>query len=278
MTDLTIDVYTSPARELANGGVFSPTTSTLIAGATEAVLVDTQHMPDDVAEVIRRIDASGRNLTVIYITHGHADHYFGLERLLDRYPRARAVTLPPVARYITATLSDDRERWRETFAGASLDNAAIPEPLEADSLRVDGHEVRAVPIEQADISPASIVHVPGIDAVIAGDAIYNGVNPFLAASGPKEWPKWVDSVDVIAALNPRIVVAGHKRPELPDDDLHATIDMTRDYLRAFISAAAECTDSRSLVARMQAQFPDNANPSALILSAVTAIRRRRDET
>ena len=82
----------------------------------------------------------------------------------------------------------------------------------------------------------------------------------------------------MAALEPRIVIAGHKRPELPDDDLTATLNATRDYIQDFIDELDLSTDSRDLVARMQRRYPDHGNPSALILSAVTAFRRRKAAT
>ena len=107
MSTLTLDVYTSPLRTLPNGGEFSPTTSTLLAGPTEAVLVDTQYLESDVAEVARRIQTSGRTLTTIYLTHAHADHYFGAEWLLAHYPQARAVAVPR-ASPATAAVSTSR--------------------------------------------------------------------------------------------------------------------------------------------------------------------------
>ena len=110
--------------------------------------------------------------------------------------------------------------------------------------------------------------------MIAGDVIYNGINPFLAASGPEEWRSWIASIAKVADLKPRIVIAGHKRPELPDDDLTATLNATRDYIQNFIDEFDLSTDSRDLVARMQRRYPDHGNPSALILSAVTALKRR----
>lgn len=63
MTGLILDVYTSPMRDISTGGQFSPTTSTLLTGPTEAVLVDAQYMEGDVAELARRIESSGRTLT-----------------------------------------------------------------------------------------------------------------------------------------------------------------------------------------------------------------------
>ncbi|MFD5228688.1 MBL fold metallo-hydrolase [Streptomyces qaidamensis] len=276
-TELTLDVYTSPLVKLpeAVGGWFSPTTSTLLTGPTEAVLVDAQYLADDVAEVARRIQASGRTLTHIFITHAHADHYFGLERLLELFPQAKAVALPSVVAEIKATNEAQRTMWRDWFEGKALDNTAIPEPLDGDTILLDGEELKVIEVGQADVAPATIVWVPSIRAVIAGDAIYNGVNPFLAASGPAEWPQWIESVDKIAALEPRIVVGGHKNPEAPDDDLAATVDFTRGYIQAFIDELEASSDSRDLVARMRGHYPHNLNPSALVISAVTAWKRKK---
>jgi glyoxylase-like metal-dependent hydrolase (beta-lactamase superfamily II) len=273
MTDINLDVYTCEAFELPNGGTFSPTTSTLITGATQAVLVDTQYREPDVEEVIRRIEASDKTLTTIFITHGHFDHYFGLEMLLTHYPYARAVASPSVAAYIAGNNSTERDSAAAFFGGQALDNTMIPEPLDGGVLRLDDAELPVIDLEQADIAPTSIVHIPAIDAVIAGDAIYNGVNPFLAASGPADWPKWVASVDAVAALNPKTVVAGHK--SLTRGNEAACIGETRDYLEKFIDFFDTSSDSRELVRRMKELYPDHVNPSALVMSAVTAFKQKK---
>jgi glyoxylase-like metal-dependent hydrolase (beta-lactamase superfamily II) len=235
-------------------------------------------MPGDIAEIARRIDASGRNLSTIYITHAHADHYFGIGMLLERYPEARAVALPAVVAEIERGNDAARKQWSVWFAGQALDNTVIPEPLREPVIRLDGHELRPIEVGQADIPHNTVLHVPSLGAVIAGDVAYNGINPFLAASAPDEWPHWIASIDKIAALNPRIVVAGHKQPDLPDNDVAAILDTTRDYIRHFIDELAASTDSRDLVARMKQRYPNHGNPSALILSAATAINRKKDNT
>ena len=273
MSQLHLDVYTGALRQLDNGGQFSPTTSTLVFGPSEAVLIDTQYMGDDVEEVIHRIEATGTTLTTIYITHAHADHYFGLERLLARFPLARAVAAPVVATEIAATNEALRTSWSEMFSGTALDNTAIPKPLDGDTITIDGEQLRAIVVGQADIANNTVLHVPSIAAVVAGDVIYNGVNPFLAASDPDGWRLWLESIAKVAELRPRIVVAGHKRPELPDDDIAASVGATGEYIRAFMAEVEAATGARDLVARMQRRYPDFANPSALILSAVTALKR-----
>ena len=259
MTNIDLDVYTCEAFELPSGGTFSPTTSTLIIGDTQAVLVDTQYREPDVLEVIRRIQASGKTLTTIFITHGHFDHYFGLEMLLEQFPEARAVATPSVAAYIAGNHSAERKFAVELCGSHGLDSTALPEPLDAHTLRLDDSELRVVDLEQADIAPTSIVHIPA--------------NPFLAASGPADWPKWVASIDRIAELNPTTVIAGHKSPARGDDA--GCIGETRDYLAQFIEFFGTSADSRELVRRMQELYPDHVNPSALVMSAVTAFKRKK---
>ena len=47
--------------------------------------------------------------------------------------------------------------------------------------------VRRPTSKQADIHPTSIVHIPAIDVVVAGDAVYNEIHPMLGLATPDEW-------------------------------------------------------------------------------------------
>jgi hypothetical protein len=97
----------------------------------------------------------------------------------------------------------------------------------------------------------------------------------LGVSGPDDWTRWIESVDKIAALNPAVVIAGHKRPDLPDDDVPAILDGTRDYISAFIDELARAQDAEALIAGMTARFPDRINPATLQFSAAAAIDHRQ---
>src|SRR6476620_9972838 len=65
-------------------------TVTLIYGERDAILVDTFLSVQDSKELLDWVAESGKNLTTIYVTHAHGDHFFGLKSLLDRLPNARA--------------------------------------------------------------------------------------------------------------------------------------------------------------------------------------------
>jgi hypothetical protein len=97
----------------------------------------------------------------------------------------------------------------------------------------------------------------------------------LGVSGPDDWRRWIDSVDKIAALDPKVVVAGHKREDLSDGDVHAILDGTRDYIRAFIDELADADSADELVARMTERFADRINAATLQFSAAAAIAHKQ---
>jgi glyoxylase-like metal-dependent hydrolase (beta-lactamase superfamily II) len=100
------EVFVAPsipaaARDLPPGtkqGMWSPISSTLIYGKRDAVLVDAFITVEQAYALVDWVEASGKNLTTIYATHGRGDHFFGVGALLDRFPNARAVATSDVVK------------------------------------------------------------------------------------------------------------------------------------------------------------------------------------
>lgn len=255
-------------------GFFPPTTATLVTGATEAVLIDALYLKDDVQDLGDLIERTGKRLTTIYVTHDHADHYLGIGPLLERFPDARCVALPAVVESMSQTLSAQEAQWEMFFGDATVKPGPLPEPLEDLTLYVDGSPIHVIEVEQADIHPSSIVHVPEIDLVVAGDSIYNEIFPMLSLSGPEEWKKWLKTVDLVESLRPRIIVAGHRRPDGDDRAVDTMIARTRSYIQDFADALPEATDIPDLMGKMAAKYPDLGNEWSLLVSVASAIGRR----
>src|ERR1700722_9647372 len=91
-TDLQADVFIGPFLSFEQGGgTFSATTSTLVSGDSDAALIVAQHISTYVADLGDLVERTGRRLTTIYATHGHADHWYGAGELVARFPGARVV-------------------------------------------------------------------------------------------------------------------------------------------------------------------------------------------
>jgi len=153
-------------------------TVTLIYGEHDALLVDTFLSEAQTAELADWITSSGKRLSTIYITHAHADHFFGLKLLRDRFPHARAITLPQVADAMRTALTPEAvETWRRRFPGLIPSELISAERLEGGTFGLEGHQIIPVDIGHTDTDHTTCLHVPSIGLVIAGDSIYNGTHP-----------------------------------------------------------------------------------------------------
>jgi glyoxylase-like metal-dependent hydrolase (beta-lactamase superfamily II) len=237
--------------------------STLIYGQRDAILVDTFLTADQSQTLLDWVVANGKNLTAIYITHGHGDHFFGLAPLLERFPRAKAVALPAVvdamkAQLLPASLDGF---WRKLFPGQILERLLPAEPLNSNELELEGHKLVAVDMGRTDTARSTSLYIPSIALIVAGDTVYNGIHPYLAETDTQSRREWISSLDKLEVLKPRSVVAGHKKPENDDDPRN--IWETRQYLLDFNRLDEASTTALQLYEAMLNLYPDRANPGSL---------------
>ena len=79
---------------------------------------------------------------------------------------------------------------------------AVPSTLDGDVIDLEGHQLRIIPVAQADTAPSRIVHIPDLNAVIAGDVADNGIHPWLAFTDHDKRMRWIASVEQVEALDP----------------------------------------------------------------------------
>ena len=247
--------------------LWSPISSTLIYGKRDAVLVDAFITIKQTNALLDWVAASGKNLTTIYATHGHGDHFFGAGTVLERFPDTRLVATPNVVKIMRQQASPQSlgSFWNPRFPGQISDHLVIAEELTENVIDLEGHDLVAMPLGHTDTDNTTCLHVPSTGLVVAGDAAYNGVHLYLAESIPQTRREWIAALDTIEALKPRAVIAGHKRPG--NDASPKIIEETRQYIRDFDRVAGTTTTARELYHKMLELYPDRVNPGALWSSA-----------
>lgn len=237
--------------------------STLISGERDAVLVDTFLTTEQSLTLLKWVIASGKNLTAIYITHGHGDHFFGLAPILEHFPTARAVAIPEVVKAMEAQLSPESIDgfWRKRIPDGIPERLLVADPLDENELELEGHKLVPVNTGQTDTACSTSLHVPSIDLIVAGDVVYNGIHPYLAETTALSRLQWISALEKLEALEPKAVVAGHKIPENDDDPRN--IGETRKYLRDFDRLDKITNTARELYDAMLELYPNRANPGSL---------------
>ena len=247
-------------------------TSTLIYGKSEAILVDSQFRISQAKKLGDQVAARGRRLKAIIITHPDYDHYIGTAVLHERFPDTPIYMTADALEEFKLTSGEELAKKKASAPSETPDSLPTPEVLPTTIFTVDGETVEVIKDFQGDVlkTTNSFVWIPSLRAVIAGDIVFNGVHVWLGDSSPESRRAWHDSLQLIATLQPRVVVAGHKKNAGVPDSPQAIASMEK-YLDDFESARKAASSADELVAVMKQKYGDWAWERLLVSSAKTAI-------
>jgi glyoxylase-like metal-dependent hydrolase (beta-lactamase superfamily II) len=260
---LGVNVFTAPGKTMVGERPkpfgealgFDPITSTLIFGEYDAVLVDAMGTAAEAVALADWVALHNRNLETIYITHAHFDHFYGLGILLDRFPGARSIATPTTLNDMQMSFSPAVERLaRRLFPGQVPTKLVQPEPYERDTFTLEGHELRILEQGRTDSPDSTSLYVPSIGLIVAGDVVYNQCRIYVGDTSPESRRNWIAALDRLAALNPSIVVAGHKKPGASDSP--STIQETKRYLQDFDRVQQTATSDQDLFDQMTELYPN----------------------
>jgi len=241
-----------------------PVSSTLISGDKNAILVDAQFSVKDGENLVKMIQASGKNLSEIIITAGDPDFYFGLEPIVKAFPNAKVVATAEVVKHIEATKKDKLAYWGPILKENAPQNVIVPTVLSNHSLTLDGEKIE---VKSAQ-SYAAYLWVPSNRTILGGVGVSSGIHLWTADTQTLQSRKdWLNTLSKMKQLHPSTVIPGHYLGDIPKGG--QSIDFTAQYLKNYekILKNQKYKDSSKVIAEVKKIYPTLNEESSLELSS-----------
>ncbi|MDT8398358.1 MAG: MBL fold metallo-hydrolase [Pseudomonadales bacterium] len=227
---------------------------TLVMGKQDMVLIDAPFTRADAHRLVADMLETGKRLTALYVTHDHPDHFWSMQVIMDAYPEAQVLSHPEVVADIWRSIPFKIARWSPMLGSNGPAHPTAPTPLAQDWFELEGHRLEVLGPMQGDHHHATAIWIPELQALVAGDLVFHGIHVWLGEVQEAQRLEWLANLDALMAMEPAIVVAGHKRPGL--DDTAASLRFTRDYIADFNREAKTAINSDALIARMRQLYPN----------------------
>ena len=241
-------------------------TATLVTGESEALLVDAGFTRADGHRLVAEILDSGKRLTTVFISHGDPDFYFGAEVRADAFPDVKFVATEHTIEHIHHSYEGKLKAW--AALGPNLPTRLVGlEPLTGD-LTLEGHrfELKGGP---AALPDRYYLWQAEQRAILGGVLLFQQEHVWVADTPtPGDRAAWIDLLDEMAALDPQLVVPGHRLPGTAADI--SAITATREYLVAFEEELGKAADGAALTEALVGRYPSHGMLIAAQIGAKVA--------
>ncbi len=226
-----IKVFTSPDDQFWNNSV-------IVEGEHQVMLVDAQLTKTSAERLLQEIKETKKPLSIIYITHEHADHFLGLEVFREAYPRVRIIANSAVVDRVNKVYPEKIDKWKKILGSGATSRVVAIEKFDANFIGFENVKIEILKNIQGD----------------TGDVLFNDMHVYTAETDTKARGKWLNSLNKIRELKPSIVIPGHSKVGAPLDASTA-VDFTENYLLVFEEELKKAKDSDSLINAMKERFP-----------------------
>jgi glyoxylase-like metal-dependent hydrolase (beta-lactamase superfamily II) len=241
-----IKVFTSPDDQFWVNSV-------IIEGEHEVMLVDAQLTKTNAERVLQEIRETKKPLSIIYITHEHADHFLGLEVFKEAYPGARIFANSAVVDRINKVYQEKIDKWKKILGSGATSQVVAIEKFDGNFIEFGNSKIELLKDVQGDTDENTMLWIPGKRILISGDVLFNDMHVYTAETDSRAREKWLNSLNKIRTLKPSVVIPGHSKVGAPLD-ARTAVDFTENYLLAFEEELKKAKDPDSFINTMKARF------------------------
>src|SRR5260370_11175954 len=182
--------------------------SVIIEGEHEVMLVDAELTKTSAQRVLQEIKETKKPLSIIYITHEHADHFLGLEVFKEAYPSVRIIANSAVVDRINKVYQEKIDKWQKILGAGATGHVVAIEKFDDNSIRFESSEIEVLKHIQGDTDENTMLWIPAQRTLIAGDVVINNMHVYTAETDSKARGKWLNSLNKIRELKPSVVILG----------------------------------------------------------------------
>lgn len=230
--------------------------STIIMGEKEAMLVDAQFTLANAHRLAAEIIETGLDLKRIFITHLHPDHFLGLEVIKSVFPDAEILSYKQVAEDVNDAFDFKIDYWgKQVLKENGARTTYLITETEEDTLYLEGQQIKILGLLSGDCIRVTPLWIPSTRTLIASDIVFADAHVWIAdMRTPERMAKWMQSLDTLEALAPKVLIPGHSRTTSSLSP--SAIGFTRTYIRNFIKTLHQVNNSAELVQEMERIYPN----------------------
>src|SRR6266404_6395143 len=260
-----IKVFTSPVDQFGVNSV-------IVEGGHEVMLVDAQLTKTSAEKVLQEIKETKKPLSIIYITHEHADHFLGLEVFKEAYPEVGIIANSGVVGRIDKVYQEKIDKWQKILGSGATSHMVAISKFDDNFIQFENSNIEVFKNVQGDTDENTMLWIPGQRILVAGDVVFNNVHVYTAETDSEARGKCLNTLKEIRELNPSVVIPGHSEVGAPLD-ASAAVDFTEQYLLVFEEELKKAKDPDSLINAMKEKFPSSDFLLALERGAKANVKR-----
>lgn len=254
--------------------------SYLFSNGHSAMVMDVLRSSEEAKELAKWIQSKNLPLTHILITHGHPDHYTGMDVLHKEFPQAKIVVANQAIKNDIIGFSTWMESvgWLDTEPALKpksdqnpngFDYEGVIEILDSQTFTLQGGgtlelETTYLPAEAEHLTT---VYSKDLNALFTSDFCYNGVHLWLGQGVDQahidNWKNQLATFKAKYLATQPTIYPGHGEPSTIE-----LFDVVTKYIQDFEKVTAQANTKQEAMTEMQKLYPTWQQADFLLLHSV----------
>ena len=260
-------------------GVEATVNAYIFSDDKSIILVDCLRNSEEASKLAAQIKEMDKPLTHLFITHGHPDHYTGMNVIKAEFPDVRIVVNTPETKDDIINFSTWMESvgWLEKEPALKRKTDDNPDGFDyygnisilkrGQLVLAEGAIIEAFSdYEAAECEHLTTLYSKDLNAFFSNDFVYNGVHPWLAID-KQNIENWKNQLLEFAHVLEKdlTIYPGHGKPA----DI-TVFEKQLKYINDFEATVATAKNREEAMQKMQELYPDYTQADFLLVYSVNA--------